>query len=45
MVSFDGALSRSQQDADLLVGLAANDEFKNLPLARRQFANAGLNDI
>ena len=35
----DRALSRTQYVGNLLVGLAANDEFENFALARRQLRN------
>ncbi len=34
-VGLNGALGRAQRVADLLVRLTANDEFEDLPLARR----------
>jgi len=34
----DRALGRTQYDGNLLVGLAANDELEDLPLARVSFA-------
>ena len=34
--ALDGALGRSQNAADLLIGVAANDLFKDSVLARRQ---------
>jgi len=34
-VGLDGAFGRTQDAADLLIGLTGNDEFKYLPLPRR----------
>ena len=37
-MGLDRALGRTQYVADLLVGLAANDEFEDFAFARRHFA-------
>src|SRR6478752_586408 len=42
---FDGPLGRSKRVADLLVEFAANDEFEDLPLARRQRSEASANAV
>ncbi|MET4036259.1 hypothetical protein ABMB68_007463, partial [Bradyrhizobium sp. RT4a] len=44
-MGLDGALGRSQRVADLLVEFAANDQFENLPLARRQRREASANAV
>ena len=44
-MGLDGPLGRSQRVADLLVEFAANDEFENLPLARRQRCETGPNAV
>src|SRR5439155_3837798 len=41
----DRALGRAQYAGNLLVGLAANDEFEDFALARRQLRNMGTHDI
>src|SRR5258705_5673162 len=41
----DRALGRTQYDGNLLVGLAANNELEDLPLARRQLRNMGAHDV
>ena len=44
-MGLDGPLGRSQRVADLLVEFAANDQFENLPLARRQRREASANAV
>ena len=44
-MGLDGALGAAQRAGDLLVGVAANDKFEDLPLARRQCPDAGANDV
>ena len=44
-MSFDGAFGRAQFVGDMLVGLAANDKFENLALARRQRRDMCANDV
>lgn len=44
-VSLDGAFGATQRVCDLLVSLAPNDEFKDLPLARRQCRDMSTNRV
>lgn len=44
-IGFDGTFGPTYRAGDRLVGLAANDNLDDLPLARRQCLDAGENDI
>ena len=44
-MGLDRALSRTQYVGDLLVGLAANDEFEDFSFARRQLRNMSAHDV
>ena len=44
-MGLDRALGRAYRAGDVLVGVAANDKFKDLPLARRQRCDMGANDV
>jgi hypothetical protein len=44
-MGLDGPFGRSQRAGDLLVEIAANDQFEDLPLARRQLCETGANAL
>ena len=44
-MGLDRAFGRAQCVGDLLVGLAANDEFEDFALARRQLRDMSANDV
>jgi hypothetical protein len=44
-MGLDGALGTTQREGDVLVGVAANDKFKDFPLTRRQCRDMSANDV
>jgi hypothetical protein len=44
-MGFDRAFGRAQRVGDLLVGLAANNQLEDLPLARCQFRDMSANNV
>ena len=44
-MGLDGALGTTQRAGDVLVGVAANDKFKDFPLTRRQCRDMSANDV
>jgi hypothetical protein len=44
-MGLDGTFGTAARAGNLLVGVAANDKFKDFPLARRQRCDTGANDI